>query len=459
MKRLFKRLCVGTAHGAVAIGLLLSPVATSLAAAQEAAVAQPADPLADIIARLEAQERRLADQQRQLEEQSGVIARQQSELEAMRTASAEELANARAAGGPAAIIPFTALASADEPIATLRPNRGPLRPQEPAPGGGQSTPALPQGPVGEAPNNPEPAPVVDALPEGSALLAPRRRLILEPSLEYTRSSSNRLVFRGVEIVTGIQVGLLEANETARDAIAASLAARYSLTDRLEFEVRVPYFYRRDRITTVAQRDETITRTFDLEGVALGDVELAARYQINRPRNGGPTLVAGLRVKTTTGEGPFDVERDSFGVARDLPTGSGFWAVSPSLSVLIPSDPAVIFANVSYVYNVTESIGQTIGEARIGHVAPGDSISLGLGFGFAMNPRFSTSLGYSHSYIMPTETEINDTRQESTELQVGVLQLGMSYRATERLTASTTFEIGTTDDAPDARLVLRLPYRF
>jgi hypothetical protein len=457
MAQLIKRMLVGCAHGAVVFGLVFAPMAASVAAAQEATMAQPQDPLADILARLEAQERRLADQQARLEEQASVIARQQAELEAMRIASAEELNAARAAGAPASVIPYAALA-ADEPIATLRPQRRPLLPQEPAPGGG-GAPALPQGPVGEAPQTPDPAPVVEALPEGSAVLAPRRRLILEPSIEYTRSSSNRLVFRGVEIVTGIQVGLLEANETARDAIAASLAARYSLTDRLEFEIRAPYFYRHDRVTTVAQRDETITRTFDLEGIAVGDVELAARYQLNRPRNGGPTYVAGLRIKTPSGQGPFDVERDSFGVARELPTGSGFWAVSPSLSVLIPTDPAVIFANLSYVYNVTESINETIGEARIGHVAPGDSVTIGMGFGFAMNPRFSTSLGYSHSYIMPTETEINDTRQESTDLQVGVLQLGMSYRLTERLTASTSFEIGATDDAPDSRIVLRLPFRF
>jgi hypothetical protein len=456
MTHLIKKLLNGCALGAVTIGLVFSPLAAPIAAAQEAGQSQPADPLADILARLEAQERRLAEQQAQLQSQADVIARQQAEIAAMRTASSEELAEARAAGAPSSAIPYRDLA-ADEPIATLRPYRGPVLPQESAPGGGGSP--LPQGPVGEAPANPAPVAVVDALPEGAAVLAPRRRLIVEPSIEYTRTSSNRLVFRGVEIVTGIQVGLLEANETARDAIAASIAGRYSLTDRLEFEVRVPYFYRRDRITTVAQRDETITRTFDLEGVALGDIEIAGRYQINRPRNGGPTFVAGLRIKTPSGQGPFEVERDTFGVARELPTGSGFWAVSPSLSVLIPTDPAVIFANVSYVHNIRERIGETIGEARIGHVAPGDSVSLGLGFGFAMNQRFSTSMGYSHTYIMPTETEINDTRQDSTELQVGVLQLGMSYRLTERLTASTSFEIGTTDDAPDARIVLRLPFRF
>lgn len=456
MPRTLRQWLSGAAGVALAAGIALSPMTAPPAYAQEA-VRTAEDPLAAITRRLEEQERRLMDQERLLREQQSTIDRQQAELERLRIAGDDELAEARAAGALPSFIPYTALSAADEPILTNRaPVRRPSRPQESAPGG--SAP-LPDRPVGEAPTVEAPPPNVDALPEGATVLAPRRRLIIEPAIEYSRSSSNRLVFRGVEIVTGIQIGLLEANETARDAVAASLAARYSLTDRLEMEVRVPYFYRKDRITTVAQRDQTITRTFDLEGMDLGDVEVAARYQLNRPRNGGPTFVAGLRVKAATGTGPFDVERDSFGVARDLPTGSGFMAVSPSLSVLIPTDPAVLFANVAYVHNFSDTIDQEIGGATIGEVSPGGSISIGTGFGFAVNPRFSYSVGYSHTYVLPTETEINNTVQESTELQVGVLQLGMSYRLTERLTASVGFDVGATEDAPDARLSLRLPFRF
>lgn len=455
MPRTLRKWLSGAAAAALVAGIVLSPMTAPPAYAQEA-VRTAEDPLAAITRRLEEQERRLLDQERILREQQSTIERQQAELDQLRIAGDDELADARAAGALPSLIPYAALA-ADEPILIERsPVRRPPRPQEGAPGG--SAP-LPDRPVGEAPTVEAPPPNVDALPEGATVLAPRRRLILEPAVEYTRSSSNRLVFRGVEIVTGIQIGLLEANETARDAIAASLAARYSLTDRLELEVRVPYFYRKDRITTVAQRDQTITRTFDLEGMDLGDVEVAARYQLNRPRNGEPTFVAGLRIKSATGTGPFDVERDEFGVARDLATGSGFLAVSPSLSVLIPTDPAVIFANVAYVHNFADDIDQTIGGAVIGEVSPGGSISIGTGFGFAVNPRFSYSVGYNHTYVLPSETEINNTVQESTELQIGSLQLGMSYRLTERLTASVGFDIGATEDAPDARISLRLPFRF
>ena len=99
----------------------------------------------------------------------------------------------------------------------------------------------------------------------------------------------------------------------------------------------------------------------------------------------------------------------------MATGSGFWGVQGSLSMLYPTDPAVLFANVSYLYNQGRDIDQTYGAVTVGQVDPGDSIGFGFGFGFALNPRFSFSLGYSHSYVLETETELNGTRQTSPPL--------------------------------------------
>ncbi len=80
-------------------------------------------------------------------------------------------------------------------------------------------------------------------------------------------------------------------------------------------------------------------------------------------------------------------------------------------------------------------------------------------GFALNPRFSYSLGYSHNYIMPTDTELNGTHQRSTAIQVGTLDFGMSFRATERATLATTVSVGVTQDAPDVRVAFRMPLTF
>lgn len=410
--------------------------------------------------RLNEQERQLHEQQRQLSEQRSLIERQRREIEAMTSISDADLSEIRGAGAVRGGLAYEDLGP-DEPI---RVNQRPARTFMQSDSGGSAPPeatptAAPQGPVGEAPPESTQTSTVDALPEGQNALLGAGRLVIEPSFEFSQSSGNRLVFRGVEIVTGIQIGLIEANDSARNTLSFSVALRYALTDRLEVEARIPYVYRDDRVTTLSQNSTTTTQTFNLNGSDIGDVELSARYQLTRGRNGGPIFVAGARVKSTTGAGPFDVERDAQGVASELATGSGFWSVQGSLSMLYPTDPAVLFANVSYMYNAPDTIDQTYGAVTVGEVDPGDSIGFGFGFGFAMNPRFSTSLGYSHSYVLPTETELNGTVQESTELQVGSMQLGLSFRASERLTLSAGVDFGVTEDAPDVRVSFRAPFRW
>jgi hypothetical protein len=408
--------------------------------------------------RLNAQERLLREQQQQIAEQRSLIERQRRDIEAM---SDMELGDVRGAGLPSSALNFNGL-EGDEPIRLNR--RAPLMTLAQADGAGGSpaaTPAAdaaPAGPVGEAPPEQQQQ-TVEALPEGQNALLGRGRLVIEPSLEYSRSSNNRLVFRGAVIAEGIQIGLLEANDTARDTIVASVAARYAVTDRLEVEARVPYIYRNDRITTLSQNSTQTTRTYELNGGEIGDIEFSARYQLNEGRNGAPIWVASARVKSDTGRGPFDLARDAQGVATELATGSGFWGVQGGVSVLYPSDPVVLFANASYLYNIERDVDATFGSVTVGHVDPGDSISGGFGFGFALNPRFSFSLGYSHAYVMETETELNGTQQTSSALQVGTLQFGMSFRATERQTVSTSVDVGVTRDAPDVRVSFRAPFRW
>ena len=413
--------------------------------------------------RLNAQEHQLNEQQRQLAEQRALIERQRNEILAMSGGVSDaELGDMRAAGVPSSALNYADLPS-DAPI-TLNRRRAPIQTLTQAEAGGApastSSSAQPSGPVGEAPPATEEQPsAVAALPEGQSALLGRGRLVIEPSFEYSRSSGNRLVYRGVEIVSGIQIGLLEANNTARDTISASVTARYALSDRLEIEGRVPYVYRSDRVTTVSQNNQQNTQTFELDGSNLGDVEFSARYQLNKPQPNMPIFVAGARIKTDTGKGPFELARDAQGVSTELATGSGFWGVQGSLSMLYPSDPVVLYANASYLWNVERDVNRTVGQVTIGNVDPGDSIGLGFGFAFSVNPRFSYSLGYSHSYVMETETQLNNTTTRSTELQVGALSLGMSFRATEQLTLSTGVSVGVTEDAPDVSVSIRAPFRW
>lgn len=330
----------------------------------------------------------------------------------------------------------------------------------PPPSAGASPPP-PESPVGEAPSSESQGEQlrahVQAVPEGQGVLTPRGTLTIEPSVEYVSSSSNRLVFRGVELVPGLQLGVIEASTADRNTVVATGTLRYGLSSQLEAEVRVPFVYRHDRIQVVQQREQGIVRSLTFDDSNIGDVEFALRYQLNRPKGPQqPIFVASVRAKSNTGRGPFDVGYDEFGIATGLATGSGFWAVQPGLNILLPSDPVVIYGGVSYLINIGRDVNRTVGGAFVGHVSPGNAVSGNLGFGFALNPRFSFSLGYEHSYIFPTRTEIGTTIQKSSRLQVGALVLGMSYRVAEKQTINWNFEFGVTQDAPDVAITLRVP---
>jgi hypothetical protein len=409
-------------------------MAAALAAGAPALAAQPSDAA---LARIEA---RLAEQSKRLAEQDARLQAQQAKIEALEAEREAFLAEARGAGlGAAPMRGVRTLAAAEQPPTAVT--------------------ELPAGPVGQAPQT-APAPPVTAIPSAMNVLSPKGQLILDPSLEYVRTSNNRLVFRGVEIVAGVQLGLIEASDVARDTAVATLAARYGLTDRLEVEARVPYVYRHDRLDIPARA----TPEFDpipqeLREDALGDIEVAARYQLNTGRGGWPIFVANTRVKPPTGISPYDVPFDDAGVALDLATGSGFWSLESGLTMIYPSEPAIIFGGLTYLHNFADDVNKEIGGAQVGRVDPGDSIGAQVGFGLSLNPRFSVSLGYSHNYIFPTETEINGENEKSRPLVVGSMLMGWSFRLNERITLNNSFEFGVTSEAPDMRVVLRVPYRF
>ena len=270
------------------------------------------------------------------------------------------------------------------------------------------------------------------------------------------------MFRGVVIVPGINLGEVEASTDDRNIASFVADLRYGITDRLEVEVRVPYTYSDDRATVLVQQcgpTATATQSLYLQDSGIGDVEIGARYQINDGREDWPVFVANARVKTDTGMGPFDVRRDAAGIAQQVALGSGFWGVEGGFSMLKVTDPAVLFASANYVYAVPKDINQTIGNVFVGRVEPGDSVNANLGFGFAINPDFSFSLGYEHSYVFPQYTMLGNTKQTSDSLQVGAMTLGLAYRLNNNMSLNGNFEFGVTQNAPDVRAVFSMPTTF
>ncbi len=412
--------------------------------------------ISTVAAQIEALRTEMVSQRALIDAQAKIIAAQQEQLRQLAMASAnrdtaialapvqgqasdETLSEARGAGYGTSLIGGIAIAAQTPPDSSGTPNQ----------------------PVGVAP---PPAPtvqsLVEAVPEGQGVLTPAGKFVLDTSFEYTNSSNNRLVFRGFELIPGLQVGLIEASDVDRDTIVGTIAGRYGLTRRLEIEARMPVMYRSDRIEVAQQREEGIVRTLKLDEYNIGDAEVSMRYQLNAPKVPNQAIwIASLRVKSDTGKSPFEVIYDDFGVATGLATGSGFWAAQPGLNFLLPSDPVVIYGGASYLYHIPRNIDRQVGNALIGRVDPGDAINANIGFGFALNQKFSFSLGYRHSYLFPSKTEIGNTLQKSNHLQVGSLGFGMSYRLSSRQSVNFGVEIGATADAPNVSAVVRLPLSF
>ncbi|MFL1407589.1 transporter [Marinobacter sp. M1N3S26] len=290
------------------------------------------------------------------------------------------------------------------------------------------------------------------------------RVTLEPSLSYAHSNSTVVAVEGYTVIPALLVGLINISEVQRDILTGAVSMKYGFTSRFEAGVRVPYLIINEDLRQREVFEGTPLDTVrESSGEGLGDVEVSARYQLNDGLDGWPYIIGSLRVKAPTGEGPYDVPqriiRDSDGnpigvELRERPTGSGFWSVEPGFSFIYPTDPAVLFGNLSYVWTMEEDEGLANG----GTVDPGDVIRFGFGMGFAFNERTSFSLGYDHSVIGHADYEVDNSLLDARfdRVHVGSLTFGLSQRLTTDTTLSTTVSVGVTENAPNAEITLRLP---
>lgn len=330
----------------------------------------------------------------------------------------------------------------------------------------QADAAPPEKPVGKAPpkkKNVVERQEIQSIANVGGVLTPRGTWVLEPSLQFSNSQVNRLSFLGVEILETFLIGILEAQDADRDLVSPALTLRYGITPRLEVEGKLPYVWRDDMLqATIPSVVSEPQVTRDLEGEGIGDVELAVHYQINAGNEGWPIFIGNVRYKSTTGEGPYDVARNSAGIQTELPTGSGFHAIEPSVTALYPSDPAVFYANLGYLHNFDDDVNKTFvieggDNQTVGNVDPGDALRMSFGMAYSINSRASFSLGYKHDFIRKSRATINGTTLSTSSLDVGAMLLGFSHQVTDRLTGSVNLELGVTADAPDVAVTLRLPY--
>ncbi|MGE3713379.1 MAG: transporter [Alphaproteobacteria bacterium] len=345
------------------------------------------------------------------------------------------------------------LSSAQQPVAKAgaKPTPG----YYDAPRGQQHAKAEAPDEVGmeRKPEDDEKPPEIAAELEQGGVLLQKGKMVVTPGFEYTRSSATLVSIEGFSVIPAINIGTFQISKAGRDILTESIAARLGVTNRLEIEGRIPFVYRRDSTTgrPIGGGASTDTTTRQANS-GLGDIELGAHYQMNSGQDGWPFLVSNLRFKTITGEGPFEIPVASNGLLTRLPTGTGFYALQPSITAIYPSDPIVYYANLGYLHNFERNFGGTVGK-----VEPGDSISAAFGMSMSFNDRASFSIGYSHSTVLKSEQ--NDVSINGDLLQVGSLDLGYAYQLDDRYSLNFNVSAGLTDDAPDTRVGIRVPIKF
>ena len=394
-------------------------------------------------ARIERLQQQLSEQARQIETLRQAVAEQDARQSELQRALSQE---PRPVAGPVAPAPAIP-AAPDESQRTVR--------------------------VGAAPSQENPPPAVAPLFDQPGILTPKGKFALEPSVQYSYSSSNRVALIGYTIIPALLIGVLDVREVKRSTLTGALAFRYGLSNRFELEAKLPYVYRSDStISRPFNGGSASEAAFSTSGKSIGDVELGARYQLNDGGANLPYLIGSLRFKSRTGKDPFEVVTDCVtqclgnttgtGLPLDLPTGSGFYSLQPGLTWLFPSDPAVFFGGVSYTHNFKRSgVSRLVrnGEREfIGDVEPGGIFGVNFGMGLALNDKSSFSMGVDLNSVGRTRQN-GAPLASSVRTQLASLLLGYSYKYSDKTAFSVTVGAGLTRDTPDLTVNIRIPMSF
>lgn len=440
--------------------------------------AQDGAPVDDEVT-LELLQQQIAVQNDRIEEMRVALREQERNIAVLQQVLNEErLESARARGAmPAANLALPALAQG-----TQVPLSQALPPQPPAGSTALSQLAMAQAPlaqppleqpVGQAPASDSRPPEVAQIFDQPGVLTPHGQFILEPSLQFGYSSNDRVALVGYTIIPALLIGLIDVRQVKTTTATATLTGRYGLSDRFELEAKVPYVYvNGDTVSREIFTGTAVDKVFNAHGSGLGDVEVTARYQLNRGGPDQPFYIGWLRYKSRTGKDLFEVVTDCVtrcvanttgtGLPLELPTGTGFEAIQPGITWLYPSDPIVFFGSFSYLHNFKrKNVSRTVlGGQResLGEVEAGDILGFNVGLGLALNEKAAISLGYDQSIVDRTRQNGKDA-PGSVRVVLGTLLLGGSYRFSDKVSLNVALGVGVTRDTPDVSLTARVPISF
>jgi hypothetical protein len=403
----------------------------------------------------------------------------------------EQLRKLRAAGvGPggtnpsaatAGVAPPTGAEGSPKPAAAteVAQTSAPPAAAQPAPQGGAAAPAAPpaggesapiSGPSAEEQQTRQVVETAPTLSTVGGVLTPKGQIVIDPSIEYDYWSQNQLGVNGFQIIPGITFGNIFVTRFEQNITTAAVTIRGGVTDRLELNAKIPYVYNAGSTSSLIPLGTSAQLlSVSANGADLGDIQFGASYQFNSGESGWPIFVGNFLFKTVTGISPFEVPiitvndpNGQFlaGTPRQLATGTGFYALTPSVTVLLPTAPGVLFANLQLQHNLarTQPIQDRAGgPATPVNLQPGESPAITFGIGFALNDRAALTLSYQQTHVFTAYA--NGQPITGSPYSYGTFNFGLGYQISQSTRLNFSVGIGAGPNTPAAKVLLELPYRF
>ncbi|MNF59397.1 hypothetical protein D3C84_409850 [compost metagenome] len=297
-----------------------------------------------------------------------------------------------------------------------------------------------------------------------------RALTLDFGLSYQHYNRKDLALRGFLALDAIFLGEINLDRVRSDQWTADLVTRYTLNDRWQLELAVPYMYRNTNYQSTGK--ENSSRDFEEQSVSdggLGDLSLAIYYRVLAEDEDWPDLVWNLRAKAPTGKDPYGIEimtseSGNLMVPKDLATGNGLWQLSTGFSLVKTLDPAILFANLNYGHSLKQDFDDVSYQPgdQPGSIQLGDWYEYGLGVAFALNERFSLSFNINQRITLESSQGAEGFDMEKvtgSDANAASFGMGSTWAITDKLSMAVNWSAGLTTDAPDYSIGLRFPYRF
>ena len=400
---------------------------------------------------LTALQKSIAAQQVKLQEQEEDLARQVLQLQKQQQLLNSEMAKMRGMGTPA---PAAQQVVQEGPVSTSTPEDAPA---PTATAGAEQKQAKTQ-------NQEDQTKIIlqssTVLSNTGGVLTPKGQLVIDPSVEYDYWTQNQLNLNGFTIIPGITFGNIFISRVDQRYIMPALTLRYGVTNRMEINLKVPFVLGWGSTTAQQAGASALPLTASANAADIGDIQFGASYQFNSGDNGWPIFVGNLTFKTATGQNPYEVpiynaqntsDQLLYGIPKKLPTGTGFYALEPSLTVFYATAPGVLFGNLQYIKNFsnTFTVPNTTG-------GPGSRAAT-FGLGFALNDKASMTLSYQEEHVFPASA--NGSQLAGSSYDFGTFNFGLGYNISKRTSLNIGVGIGVGPYAPAAKILVEVPIRM